>query len=1001
MIAGARSGFVFLFVVGVVACGGEAPQVVTPPPLHITATPPQPPQRARWIFSHPERGLVGKLDLGDGNVLYIGQNGRRELAKKDDPLVDAPTLALGDLIGVMKTPKGEYAFVAGDGTVFTSKEPLGNLENAKPGPIGPDHPNTKLGSPTTGKAAILGIHPDGRLMRSADYGNSWQAVDYTGGNKPYGKLASIVLDSKGNGVALHFPQRLFVTHDDGASWSPLASNHMGVRSIQRDGKDRIFVNGMNGVRATLDGNALAPTSDYPKSVYEAPKTDPAAAAATNDERSDSKTILTGDRVVEFAEITRHGKVREVQIASAALGDKPEKPASNTDLVGANGMSKHIAGFGKEIVYLRDDDDADENAPTTTLYRSKDYGATWQKESQLQGVDAAEGEGIDIAAGPKGWVYVTSLCPKDESSGSNCSHKQIRPADAKAFEDMAFTEEFEPKEFAFDETGGKVYAIGLHEGHQYVYESPLAQNKFSRTKLLDANSYTKAAISVDGKGVARVFEFDNSKQNWVLHKLGADGKEQSLYIAAERGTIALTGSRGIIFAGRDHGWETNDGGESWMRVATNGFAHDLVCSDAGCVNGDAQRVGWDLPAITNQEKVTAQTDPVKPPTNTPHVDHPPPITPKEIACKVSGTAQTVSSTPSTEMVDGVGADRWATVKHDTDSKISIVVGTKNAVRELPLLAALPKPAANAKPPANPEEMRAGERTLNDGVVAARYRFAPRTGGGGYNPVDVELAWWSSVTGKTMHHTLPKVAAFRVSRYGFSGAPQIVDGGLLFQGASSDSAYFIHDDGKVETLPMPKNGTVHEAELVKKRWLLADTEGPAVQISSSDDNGKTWKQTAWGLDNYYGTIGLQLLDNKTTVSFASNYASAAGHTLLFPIDATLADDPPAPIVIDATQNVDTPCDAKAGRHRFTQYIQSDRRPLRISIDTGTFSPSQRVLHDASGGKTCTSAYISTGYTSKGYETAFVYPEANGTFTGWRFRRPDDRNKTGMVAEPLTCK
>jgi hypothetical protein len=253
---------------------------------------------------------------------------------------------------------------------------------------------------------------------------------------------------------------------------------------------------------------------------------------------------------------------------------------------------------------------------------------------------------------------------------------------------------------------------------------------------------------------------------------------------------------------------------------------------------------------------------------------------------------------------------------------------------------------------------------------------------------------------MHHTLPKVAAFRVSRYGFSGTPQIVDGGLLFQGASTDNAYFIHDDGKVETLPMPKNGSVHEAELIKKRWLLADTEGPAVQISSSEDNGKTWKQTAWGLDNLWGTIGLQLIDNKATISYGSSSYGNAGHTLLFPIDTTLADDPPAPIVIDAT-SIDTPCDAKAGRHRFTSYIQSDRRPLRISIDTGTFSPSQRVMHDAPGGKTCTSAYVATGYTSKGYETAFVYPEASGAFTGWRFRRQEDRNKTGMIAEPLTCK
>ncbi len=32
-----------------------------------------------------------------------------------------------------------------------------------------------------------------------------------------------------------------MTHDDGATWAPLPSQHLGVRSIQRDGKDRIFV----------------------------------------------------------------------------------------------------------------------------------------------------------------------------------------------------------------------------------------------------------------------------------------------------------------------------------------------------------------------------------------------------------------------------------------------------------------------------------------------------------------------------------------------------------------------------------------------------------------------------------------------------------------------------------------------------------------------------------------------------------------------------------------
>ena len=74
---------------------------------------------------------MGKLDLGDGSTLYIGQNGRRELAKGNDPLVDAQTLALEDLIGVVRDPKGGFAFVAPDGDVYTAKEPLGAIDRAK------------------------------------------------------------------------------------------------------------------------------------------------------------------------------------------------------------------------------------------------------------------------------------------------------------------------------------------------------------------------------------------------------------------------------------------------------------------------------------------------------------------------------------------------------------------------------------------------------------------------------------------------------------------------------------------------------------------------------------------------------------------------------------------------------------------------------------------------------------------------------------------------------
>ncbi len=67
------------------------------------------------------------------------------------------------------------------------------------------------------------------------------------------------------------------------------------------------------------------------------------------------------------------------------------------------MSKHIAAYGNEIVYLRDDDDADETAPTTTVFRSKDYGATWRRSRSSKAPCAARyyDENVDVARGPEG------------------------------------------------------------------------------------------------------------------------------------------------------------------------------------------------------------------------------------------------------------------------------------------------------------------------------------------------------------------------------------------------------------------------------------------------------------------------------------------------------------------------------------------------------------------------------------------------------------------------
>src|SRR5207253_8165305 len=99
-----------------------------------------------------------------------------------------------------------------------------------------------------------------------DFGLTWKAVDYAA-QKSCGRAASVALDSKGNGVLVHLPQRVFVTHDDGATWAPIASPAHGAASVLRDGQDRLFAFGYYDQRAMLTASAFAETTDLPASIF--------------------------------------------------------------------------------------------------------------------------------------------------------------------------------------------------------------------------------------------------------------------------------------------------------------------------------------------------------------------------------------------------------------------------------------------------------------------------------------------------------------------------------------------------------------------------------------------------------------------------------------------------------------------------------------------------------------------------------------------------------------
>jgi hypothetical protein len=971
------------------------------------------------VFPAGRRHALAKLDLGEGSALYVGSDGLRELVKADGPPLDAPTPALLDFGGILKTKDAKFAFVTFEGDVHLGADPLGVLEPHK-GPLSiagaraeqkmrcgiGDYALCRVQEShgrfpwiTTGRAAILGVTDDGRVLRTVDYGASWHEVAYAGPKKPYGRPASIELDPQGNGLLLHFPQRVYVTHDDGATWSELPSPGIGAWQIARDGADRLWLGGWDE-KARLEGASLKVnhTEDL------APIAPPSRGLSEEKDGSTRKnafTIFTGDRTVELAELVRKGKVREVEIRSAPLGGEPSHPVAHKALVGRSGMSRLVAGFGAEVVYLREDD-GDPTAPTTTVLRSTDYGATWREERKLEGAGLMVAVGVHVAVGPGGWTFVTALCADRSPRQRNCAHYQVRPAGASAFEDMQFDEEFLPFAFTFDLEHDRVYALGVHDSIAYVYESPLSLNHFTRLEFVKLRPHVETVITVDSEGTLRMLAPEDNKGVWALYRRKASGEALPvLYVPLPRpeGALAFAGSRGLMLPGREHGWETADGGETWTRVDATAVQH-LTCSDAGCVDGEgAERIGWDLPAV-HGETVTASPEPPTPDAAPRPSAAPPAIRPIELVCKPAGRPGTIEEWPMlTEIVDSGSSDaRWAVFHRNPDGKRSVVFGAQNQVREALLLA--PTPKVKPGPGKATTSFNETEDRFDDGFVAARFRRTTDADGK-VEPANLELAWWSTKTMQAHHYELKKAA--HAHPHASSGTPRIVDGGLLFEISGGTEVFFVHDDGKVETLSIPSGTSVRNAERVGTEWLLAERNDGNIRLYRSKD-GKAWTRTGWGLDTG-GIALLGMIDDKPTV----NLSRAGFPSLLFAVGSTPANDPPAPVVVDP-KPIAVACDAHASSRREKSNMASGERLLvRVEMkDAGlhasTFTALERVTHTSATGAICTSAYILGGRDANNTEsqTAFVYPTKKG-HSGWWFpSAPDPHNASKRVtlATPLTC-
>ncbi len=935
---------------------------------------------ARWFFPTPVSGVHDKLDLSGGAMLLVGDQGRREIIR-DGMATDAETLIPDRLIGIIRDEEQHYVFISDEADAYVAREPLGSFEVRK-------HSFTAESAETwaisSGRSSAYARFVDGRVFRTGDAGTSWKPLAYAS-TKLFGHVASLDIDREGNGVLIHVPQRVFVTHDDGATWKPFAAPSIGAQHCVDDARGGFLVRGYDNRYTKLEGDALVPTDEVPLDLSTL-----ALPGATRSKRNvEIVKLLAGDHLVE---LERSRDKNTVRLRSTPLGGEPGSFAPVSQLDTRSALANDVAVWGTSLVMLRADTDSDENTPTSTVLTSGDGGATWKPAVTIEGDQPFYGQ--RVAAGPKGWTFVPSLCGVfGEQRERNCSPAKVRVAGGATFEDVLYTEEFRPKRFAFDEARDKVYAIGEHESRAGVYESRLGQNKFTRIATpVDITWSDRAQLTVTADGALHVFQYDATKDAVVVERRDAAGKKlPTLYLPKAQietdmslRSMSLWGTRGVIMNGKAFGWETDDAGLTWTRVAASG-ALAPECAEAGCLVGDAQRIGWDLPAMSTAQKVSATSEVPSRRQPDPDPFHrispaPPPMT---ITCKASGAESRVASQPAFDNVSE-RADVYWYVQEESAGKKTLAIGGRGGIRRPTLLDAAP---------AAPKDIvqHDGSRWLDDGLIAGRYRY--REG----QPVDVELGIFALEAGRVQHVTLPKLPSFRVAPYGFSGDVALVNGGLLYQPTDASQVFFVHDDGKLERMSVPPHASLTWAERLGGAWMLFGFENGLAKLTWSMTNGASWQDRAWLVTDAGSSATFIRGGGRPWISTNMFEGEA-----FYPVALPPPEELPNPVMPGTA--MDAVCDphmAFSGSFKVPTHSET----VHTTVDLGDKKPAQpfeleeRVIHVTGAGAICTTGYV---LTREGTQVILAREFAAGGapkgFFGWAFRPPPDYK--GRLVTPLTC-
>lgn len=1011
-----------------VACTGTGPAkkpvVVAPPPVAKVMPPPKLTSPARWhLVAHQGvevRAAPLSLSGPGGRRLYVTMGGERWMSAAEG-LLGAPTLAPGPLVGAMQDGSG-FTFLTHRGRTLHASTPFGDLT-----PIGAlgVAPEARV-SAAAGKATLLAV-AGGVLHRSTDRGATWSKAALPAG--PY--LATYVAaDAHGDGLLLGHPQRLFLTHDDGATWTPVASPGIGAEEVLTDARGKVFLRGHSGV-AELDKGALHTAGSIESTL-------PGAQSLPS--LSWGAQWAIEDEVVAL--LSRASKGFELRLGPmGSLG--PPVPAELGDC-----QQAHLAlGAGRVVVAC---EAGSTTLGTTRILVSDDRGKTFHEEASLPG-GHVDSNRLAVFAGPRGFVFVDRRCTWDQKGGRTCVPARVRVAGSEQFVPLThagvplggsaqkggFSLDTNIEKLVVDKAKGRYFVVLSSYEATTIYSAGLEESDLVLRASLEGQAHGNGgtAFGIDDAGrlvVARRRGYDG----WLVRRMRDDGSEATTHwIPLPFEHLELSGARGIGVTADGRAFETVDGGLHFREVsAPTKVEHNspFGCSAFGCVIGPRIREGWDEPAAPPGNLVTAlpASEVAEPPP--PYSSRRPPgaksVYGTPFQCRLEGPKIPIGRVPvgyvsnvrwTSFVTDGKDAYAFPVVRDD-GSVVARVLGKGKkelVARDVTLLG--PEPTEDTRTVVTRTEVQQG------GVVAMRFSTTKASGSGKtVDPVDVELAFWTSADDKVRKAKVEGHPPFRLpTRWQNDSTVWLDKDGLWFRGGHDGTAPLLFLRGgtaKAEEIPWPKtsdwapNG--YGVVRTKDRLLLfsrteQNPDGARIWLREGDQ----WTRRTWsvGLVLPYDGSARWMPNRQPTLQafpfgggaayLSTFWDSAALHAFVAPIGPT-ADPGPGVLAVPplATLTDLAACDeGTRGAPRVgLPWAPGARRAVMVqgALDSGEFAASsnETLLRLPTQGSPCGRALAFSRWNS---ETGIV--ALDDLKFGLFLRVDTGRDQTSMLrAQRLVC-